>query len=145
MDHHSSKSTKSTILIITLLAISTLVLVLVESKGADISIIRAPICTGKSKNNGYNKSVEKLLGTLVNETKSMHRETIHQAYRYTCKIPDSEPGSVAGTATCSGDLGKSECWGCLVHAQGKLVSGCDDPVKASVKLQDCSIWFDRIC
>ncbi|CAN1799739.1 hypothetical protein LINPERHAP1_LOCUS22232 [Linum perenne] len=53
--------------------------------------------------------VEKLLGTLVNETKSMHRETIHQAYKYTCKVSDSEPESFAETTTYSDELGKSEC------------------------------------
>ncbi|CAL1382538.1 unnamed protein product [Linum trigynum] len=113
-------------------------------KGPDISILRGANCTGKSKNNGYDKSVARLLELLVQDTRNVHKKE-NSNYRYTVDFPDSEVGSATGGATCDVALGKTECWGCLVAARKRLVEGCADPIKASVRLHDCSLWFDKIC
>ncbi|CAN0892549.1 hypothetical protein LINGRAHAP2_LOCUS17604 [Linum grandiflorum] len=132
---HSSSKLVIT-LIISIVSISTLV----EGKFPDTTILSGPNCTGKSTTKRYNDNVMHLLDTFVKDTK-ISRRNIYGDRQMNHSHPNRNPGSPTGESVCYQDLGRLDCFNCLFNAKGKLDSGCLHPVAASIKLQDCSIWF----
>ncbi|CAN1233733.1 hypothetical protein LINPERPRIM_LOCUS3999 [Linum perenne] len=114
----------------------------VDSKFPDTTILSGPNCTGKSTSKEYNKNVMYLLDDFVKDTK-ISRRNIYGDRQYNHSRPNRNPGSPYGESTCYHDLGRLDCFNCLFNAKAIIDSGCLHPVGVSLKLQDCSIWFDE--
>ncbi|CAL1356735.1 unnamed protein product [Linum trigynum] len=116
---------------------------LAYGKFPDMTIMKGPDCTGRSESKFYNHNVARLVNTLVDRTRHGYRDE-NNDFSFRHSMPNRNPGSPTGGAVCYEDLGKYDCWNCLLTAKNKIRAGCHKPISAELVLQDCSIWFRMI-
>ncbi|CAN1176375.1 hypothetical protein LINPERHAP2_LOCUS32498 [Linum perenne] len=109
---------------------------------ADTRVVKGPTCDGKSKDIGYDTNASILVTKLVNTTPGKRAGSVGE-YRYNCSYPNGKKGSATGGASCSKELGRVECLGCLLNVQNKLMK-CHSPIAVGIELRDCKLWFKKI-
>ncbi|CAN1175410.1 hypothetical protein LINPERHAP2_LOCUS31926 [Linum perenne] len=117
--------------------------VVVDAKLPNTTMVHEPHCEGKSTSKTYNHNVQKLVDSFVKDTKTSRRN-IFGDRQFNHSYPNRNPGSPTGVSTCYQDLGRLDCWACLLTAKSRLNDNCLKPVSARVELQDCSITFNVI-
>ncbi|CAI0433520.1 unnamed protein product, partial [Linum tenue] len=116
--------------------------VVVEAKLPNTTAVSRPECVGKSADKRYDSNVGHLMDFFVDGTKNMFRKTNADDYVMYHSYPNQDSaGSVAGVATCYRELGKLDCWSCLISAKDQINSRCHHPIGATIQLRDCSITF----